>query len=75
MTAANQNAIENGNTVLGIEFGSTRIKAVLLNGDDNQIIASGSHSWENSYVDGIWTYSLDEIWQGLQASYRDMAKI
>jgi sugar (pentulose or hexulose) kinase len=74
MTAANQNAIENGNTVLGIEFGSTRIKAVLLNGDDNQIIASGSHSWENSYVDGIWTYSLDEIWQGLQASYRDMAK-
>ena len=74
MTTANQKAIENGNTVLGIEFGSTRIKAVLLNGDNNQIIASGSHSWENSYEDRIWTYSLDDIWTGLQASYKDLAQ-
>lgn len=74
MTTANQKAIENGNTVLGIEFGSTRIKAVLLNGDNNQIIASGSHSWENSYEDGIWTYSLDDIWTGLQDSYSDLVE-
>jgi len=73
-TAKNKEAIENGNIVLGIEFGSTRIKAVLLNGKNNKIIASGSHSWENSYEDGIWTYSPDDIWTGLQDSYRDMAQ-
>lgn len=67
-------AIKNGNTVLGIELGSTRIKSILLNGNNNEIIASGSHSWENNYVDGIWTYSLDEIWNGLQDSYQDLAK-
>ena len=49
--------IQEGKTSLGIEFGSTRIKAVLI-GDDHQTIASGSHEWENQYVDGVWTYSL-----------------
>jgi len=64
--------IESGKTALGIEFGSTRIKAVLV-GEDSTPLASGGYRWENQYVDGIWTYSLDEIWKGLQASYAEMA--
>lgn len=67
-----KSAITNGKTVLGIEFGSTRIKAVLID-ENNAPIASGSHDWENGYVDGIWTYSLEDIWSGLQDSYRNMA--
>ncbi|MFD2654959.1 xylulokinase [Gracilibacillus thailandensis] len=66
------NAIQNGKTILGIELGSTRIKAVLV-GEDNEVIASGSHDWENSYIDNIWTYSIDEVWEGLQDSYQKMA--
>ncbi|NME84270.1 FGGY-family carbohydrate kinase [Clostridium sp. SM-530-WT-3G] len=66
-------AIVNGKTVLGIEFGSTRIKAVLIN-ENHEPIASGSHEWENRYVDNIWTYTLDDIWSGLQNSYKNMAK-
>ena len=66
-------AILENRTALGIEFGSTRIKAVLVD-DKNQPIASGGYGWENQYVDGIWTYNLEEIWKGLQASYQDMAK-
>ncbi|NIK68137.1 FGGY-family carbohydrate kinase [Paenibacillus sp. BK720] len=65
-------AIKNGKTVLGIELGSTRIKAVLI-GEDNTPIASGSHDWENSYHNNIWTYSLEDIWKGIQDSYRKMA--
>lgn len=65
-------AIENGNTAIGIELGSTRIKTVLT-GEDYAPIASGSHDWENSLVNNTWTYSLEDIWQGLQASYRAMA--
>ena len=61
-------AIETGKTVLGIEFGSTRIKAVLI-GEDHMPIAAGSYDWENQYEDGVWTYSLDDVWLGLQASY------
>ena len=72
MTISNKEAIENGNTVLGIELGSTRIKAVLLNNDSNEIVASGSHSWGDDYVDGIWTYSIDDIWTGLEDSYQDL---
>lgn len=56
---------------LGIELGSTRIKSVLI-GPDKKPLASGSHEWENQYVDGVWTYSLDEVWQGLRASYADL---
>ena len=62
-----------GGTSLGIEFGSTRIKAVLI-GSDYQPLASGSYSWENEYVNGIWTYSLDDVERGLQDSYRDLCK-
>lgn len=65
--------IENGNTSLGIEFGSTRIKAVLIGADNAETIASGSHEWENQFVDGMWTYSLDAIWKGLQDCYQGLA--
>ncbi|HZM24811.1 MAG TPA: FGGY family carbohydrate kinase, partial [Anaerolineales bacterium] len=68
-----QKAIEGGMTVLGIELGSTRIKAVLI-GEDHAPIASGSHEWENRYESGIWTYSLDDVWTGLQESYRNLSK-
>lgn len=67
-----QNAIERGETVLGIELGSTRIKAVLI-GEDHMPIASGSHEWENRYEDGVWTYSLEDVWTGLQESYRQLS--
>ncbi len=64
--------IESGKAVLGIELGSTRIKAVLVD-ETNAPIASGSYDWENQLVNGIWTYSLDAIWEGLQGSYSDLA--
>lgn len=63
--------IESGQAILGIEFGSTRIKAVLID-SDNRPIAQGSHTWENQLVDGMWTYSLDAIWSGLQDCYADL---
>ncbi len=66
-----QKAIESGKTVLGIEFGSTRIKAVLI-GEDHIPIASGSYDWENRYENGIWSYSLEDVWTGLQDSYRKL---
>ena len=66
-----KNTILNGKAVLGIEFGSTRIKAVLID-ENNAPIASGSHEWENQLVDNIWTYSLDAIWSGLQDAYAQM---
>jgi sugar (pentulose or hexulose) kinase len=66
-------AIINNQTALGIEFGSTRIKAVLVD-DKNEPIASGSHDWENRYENGIWTYSLEDIWGGLQDCYQDLVK-
>ena len=68
-----KNAILNGKTSLGIEFGSTRIKAVLV-GEDNAPIASGSHEWENRYVDGVWTYTLEDIWTGLQDCYKNLTE-
>ena len=64
--------IIDGRTALGIELGSTRIKAVLVN-EKNEIIAQGDHSWENQLVDGIWTYSLEAIWGGLQDAYAQLA--
>lgn len=64
-------AIINGKTALGIELGSTRIKAVLV-GEDNVPIASGSHDWENRLENNIWTYSLEDIWSGLQDSYQKL---
>ena len=59
--------IRAGKTTLGIEFGSTRIKAVLI--DDNfQTIASGDYSWASHLEDGLWSYTTEEIWGGLQLS-------
>ena len=69
MTA--KQTIESGKAILGIEFGSTRIKAVLIDQDNNPI-AQGSHQWENQLVDGLWTYSIDAIWTGLQDCYADL---
>ena len=61
------------NTALGIELGSTRIKAVLI--DEKHIpIASGSHEWENQLVDGIWTYSMEAVTAGIQDCYADLKR-
>ena len=65
--------IEDGKSVLGIEFGSTRIKAVLVDEKGNPI-ASGSHEWENELLEGIWTYSEKAIWEGLSDCYSDLKK-
>jgi sugar (pentulose or hexulose) kinase len=64
-------AIIDCKTSLGIELGSTRIKAVLID-DQFTPIASGSHDWENRLEDGIWTYHLDDVWTGLQSSFRNL---
>lgn len=69
----NKDIIETGKAILGIELGSTRIKAVLL-GENHQTIAIGGHGWENHYEKGIWTYSLEEIWSGLQDCYQNLAE-
>ncbi len=66
MTA--KETIQQGKAILGIEFGSTRIKAVLIDGDNNPI-AQGSHTWENQLENGLWTYSIKAIWEGLQHCY------
>ena len=66
-----KSTIEAGKAILGIEFGSTRIKAVLID-QENKPIAQGSHSWENQLVDGLWTYSVEAIWHGLQDCYADL---
>ena len=66
-------SIVNGKAALGIEFGSTRIKAVLV--DENcKALAVGSYQWENQLVDGVWTYSLEAIHTGLQACYKALAE-
>ena len=66
-----KSTIESGKAILGIEFGSTRIKAVLID-ENNNPIAQGSHEWENQLVNGLWTYSTEAIWFGLQDCYRDL---
>ena len=65
--------IAEGKAILGIELGSTRIKAVLID-MENHPIAQGSHTWENQLVDGLWTYSNEAIWYGLQNCYADLRK-
>jgi len=65
--------IAEGRTALGIELGSTRIKAVLI-GPDHEPLAVGSHDWENQFVDRLWTYSLEAVWSGLQECYADLAR-
>lgn len=60
-----------GGETLGIELGSTRIKAVLI--DENCApVASGSHNWENKLVNGYWSYSLDDVWAGIRDAYNDL---
>ena len=66
-------AIEAGKTALGIEFGSTRIKAVLVD-ESHAPVAMGTHDWENRLENNIWTYSLEDIWGGLQGCYRSLAE-
>lgn len=73
MSEAIKNAIRDGKTALGIEFGSTRIKAVLVDGS-HKPIAMGTHDWENRLENNIWTYSLEDIWNGLQGCYRSLAE-
>lgn len=65
-------AIRDGRTAFGMELGSTRIKAVLLD-ENNELIATGSHGWENRYEEGVWTYTLDDIWTGIESCYADLA--
>lgn len=67
----NKEIIESAQTALGIEFGSTRIKAVLIDLDGN-VLSVGFHDWENSLVNGIWTYSEEEIREGLRSAYSDL---
>jgi len=71
MTA--KETIKAGKAILGIELGSTRIKAVLID-EDNNPIAQGSHGWENQLVDGLWTYSVEAVWFGLQDAYINLRK-
>lgn len=66
-----KHSIVEGNTSLGIELGSTRIKAVLIDGGHNPV-ASGTYNWENKFQNGLWTYDLDEVWQGIQSCYADL---
>ncbi len=63
--------IQEGQTVLGIELGSTRIKAILIN-SENEVIAQGGHDWENTLLDGIWTYSLDDVWKGISSCFAEL---
>jgi sugar (pentulose or hexulose) kinase len=66
--------IRNGRASLGIELGSTRIKACLIAGDTAEVLAVGGHEWENQFVDRMWTYSLDEVWSGLRSAYADLLR-
>ena len=68
-----KNIIAEGKSYLGIEFGSTRIKAVAIDAEGN-VLATGGHGWENRLHDGIWTYTLDDIWGGLADCYSDLLK-
>ncbi|EIC08422.1 Carbohydrate kinase, FGGY [Microbacterium laevaniformans OR221] len=73
MSGAVVDAIRAGRTSLGIEFGSTRIKACLVDAEaPATVLGVGSHAWENRLDDGLWTYPLEAIWEGLQAAYADL---
>lgn len=67
-----QQWIAEGNTTLGIELGSTRMKAVLI-GPDYAPLASGGFDWQNRFENGVWTYHLDDVWKGLQASFSSLS--
>ena len=70
--AAIAEKIRAGKTSLGIEFGSTRIKAVLID-DTYRTIASGDYGWASHLEHGLWSYTVEEIWKGLQTAYAEMA--
>lgn len=67
--SAARDAILAGRTSLGIELGSTRIKACLIGDTPSEVLAVGSHEWENAFVDRVWTYSLADVWAGIQAAH------
>ena len=69
-----QEQIQSGQASLGIELGSTRIKAILVGKNPNEVIGSGSHSWENELVDGLWSYPLEQVWEGVQSTFQDLQK-
>ncbi|OWP21865.1 ATPase [Microbacterium sp. AISO3] len=71
--SAERDDILAGRTSLGIEFGSTRIKACLVGSDPTRVLATGSHAWENRFEERRWTYALDDVWSGVQAAYADLA--
>ena len=71
MTGRPADIISDGRATLGIELGSTRIKACLI-GPSFETLATGGHEWENTFIDGRWTYPLDEVWSGLQAAYAEL---
>lgn len=64
--------ISSGKVSLGIELGSTRIKACLVDSASTKVLGVGSHEWENQLLDGLWTYSLDAVWNGLRSSFADL---
>lgn len=66
-----RNTIESGKATLGIELGSTRIKAVLID-QNGSVLETGGFDWENSFINGIWTYSLEDVWRGIQSCYRNL---
>lgn len=61
--------LQAGRTALGIELGSTRIKACLIDAETGEVLATGAHEWENSFEDRLWTYPLEAVWSGVQAAY------
>lgn len=73
MSCDAKTAIRAGRTALGIELGSTRIKAVLID-ENHKTIAQGNHDWENRLENGVWTYRLEDVWTGLQDCYAKLAK-
>ncbi|KAB1653624.1 ATPase [Pseudoclavibacter chungangensis] len=66
--------VSDGRATLGIELGSTRIKACLVGEDPHDVLAVGVHAWENEFVDGIWTYALDAVHEGLRLAYADLVR-
>ena len=73
MSEAIKNMIKEGRAVFGLEFGSTRIKAVLVD-VNHQPVAMGTWDWENRLEDNVWTYRLEDIWTGLQGCYKSLAE-
>ncbi len=65
--------IDLANTTLGVEFGSTRIKAVLID-ELYAPLATGDYEWENRYENGVWTYHLEDVWTGLQEAFRRLSE-